>query len=146
MINGFKKIIRYLHYPPNLRSTSHNLTDTRKINIFLPVDDIVEPAGLGCGQVLAVIVALARGLWVEVLRVAGVEVGLQAEALRGAEPGIPQPHLVLLRALIQHDELVLLPVASFGVRRALRYLHSCGLREAGVLAAAGLRWGVGLAV
>lgn len=92
------------------------------------------------------IVALARGLRVEVLRVAGVEVGLQAEAGRRTNPGIPQPHLFFLGALIQYDELVLLPVASFGVLRALRGLHSGSLREAGVLATAGLCWGVGLAV
>lgn len=32
-----------------------------------PVNDVVETAGLGHGQVLAVIAALARSLWVEVL-------------------------------------------------------------------------------
>lgn len=116
----------------------------RHLDILLPVDDVVETTGLRSGQVLA---ALARGLWVEVLRVTGVEVRLQAEPLRGAKPRVPQPRLLVLRALVQHDELVLLPVAGLGVLRALRSLHAAaGLGEAGVLAAAGLGRGVGLAV
>lgn len=47
----------------------------------LPADDVVKTARLWNGQVLAVIVALGLLLWVQVLRVAGVEVGLQAQAL-----------------------------------------------------------------
>lgn len=80
-----------------------------------------------------------------------MEVRLQAEALRGTKPEVPQTRLLFLfrRALIQHDELVLLPVSGLGVLRALRSLHApagCRLGEAGVLAAARLRRGVGLAV
>ena len=111
-----------------------------------PVDDGIQAAGLGRGEVLAVVVALDGGLRLEVLRVAGLEVGLQAVALRRTERGVLNPHLLLLRALIQHNELVLLPVASFGVGRALRGRRSRALRQARVLAAAGLRRGIGLAV
>lgn len=111
-----------------------------------PVDDIIQTASLGHREVLAVIVALDGGLRVEALRVAGVEVGLQAVALRRAKRGVLNPHLLLFRALVQHNELVLLPVASFGVGRSLRGWRSRSLRQAGVLAAAGLRRGIGLAV
>ena len=111
-----------------------------------PVDDVVKTTSLGHGRILAVIVALADGLWVEVLRVTGVEVGLQTEVLRGPKPRVPQPGLLFLSTLIHNNELVLLPVPSFGVLRALRGLHSGGLGESGVLATAGLGWRVGLAV
>lgn len=47
-----------------------------------PVDDAIQAASLGHRELLAVTVALDGGLWIEVFRVAGVEVGLQAVALR----------------------------------------------------------------
>lgn len=112
----------------------------------LPADDVVKTARLWNGQVLAVIVALGLLLWVQVLRVAGVEVGLQAQALGWTECRFLQPALVVLGALIQHDELVFLPVASLGVWSAWRGLHAGALGEAGIFAAAGLCRGVWLAV
>lgn len=111
-----------------------------------PVDDVVEATGLRHWQVLAVAAAFAPALRVEVLGVAGVVVGLQAQTLRRVKPRISQPHLALPGTLVQHDELVLLPVASFGVRRALWRLHPADVGETSVLAAAGLGRGVGLAV
>lgn len=111
-----------------------------------PVDDVIQTASLGHREVLAVIVALDGGLGVEVFRVAGVEVGLQAMALRWTKRGVLNPHLLLFRALVQHNELVLLPVASFGIRRSLWGWRSRTLRQTCVLAAAGLCRGIGLAV
>lgn len=75
-----------------------------------------------------------------------MEVGLQAVALRRTKRGVLNPHLLLLRALIHHNVLVLLPVARFGVGRALRGRRARTLGQAGVLAAAGLGRGIGLAV
>lgn len=112
----------------------------------LPADDVVQTARLRNGQVLAVIVALSLLLWVQVLRVAGVEVGLQAQALGRPQCWVLQPALVVLCALIQHNEFVLLPIASLGVWSALRGLSAGALGEAGILAAARLRRGVWLAV
>lgn len=112
-----------------------------------PVDDVIQTASLGHGDVLAVIVALDGALQIQVLRVAQVEVGLQAVALRRTKRGVLNGHLLLLHTLIQHNELVLLPVARFGVGRSLRgRRRSQTLRQARVLAAAGLGRGVGLAV
>lgn len=101
-----------------------------------PVNDVVETASLGYRQVLVVIVVLARGVWVEVLRIPGVEVGLQTKPLRGTKPGVLQPNLIFLSILIQHNELVLLPVASFGVWCSLGGLHSRALGQARILTAA----------
>lgn len=111
-----------------------------------PADDVVKTARLRNGQVLAVIVALSLLLWVQVLRVAGMEVWLQAQALGRAQRRVLQPALLVLCALIQHNVFVFLPVASLGVRGALRGLRAGALGEAGILAAARLRRGVWLAV
>lgn len=90
--------------------------------------------------------ALACVLWVQVVRVAGVEVCLQPMALRWTQPRISKSHLLLLGTLIEHNELVLLPVACFGVLWALLGLCCGTLREASVFATAGLRRRVGLTV
>lgn len=113
-----------------------------------PVDDVIQTASLRHGEVLALIAALDAGLRVHALRIAGVEVGLQAVALGRTKRGVLNPHLLLLCALIQHNVLVLLPVARLGVGRAplLGRRTSRALGEARVLAAAGLCRGIGLAV
>lgn len=92
------------------------------------------------------IAALSLLLWVQVLRVAGMEVGLQTQALGRTQCRVLQPAFLVLCALIQHNEFVLLPIASLGVWSALRGLHAGALGEAGILAAARLRRGVWLAV
>ncbi|CAB1323737.1 unnamed protein product [Coregonus sp. 'balchen'] len=100
--------------------------------------------GLWSQQILYVLADLCVGLRVQVLWVGVVGVGGQAQALGGAEPRLLQPNVLLLLggALIEHDELVLLPVACLGVLASLWGLGttpaSLGEGQTSVLTAAGL--------
>lgn len=115
-----------------------------------PVDDVIEPAGLRDGGVLPIGTELSWGLEVKVLGLHGwlagwgCSVGSRGEAAQLSLLG-PLWFSILVEA-VEHDELVFLPVAGFGVSGALGWRGARGLEDAGILAAAGLRGRVGLAV
>lgn len=115
-----------------------------------PVDDGVEPAGLRDAGILPSSTELGRGLEVNVLglqgRLAGSwgRVGSWGQA---AQLSLLGPlRLGILVEAVEHNELVFLPVAGFGVGGALGWRGARGLEDAGILAAAGLCGRVGLAV
>lgn len=107
-----------------------------------PVHEIIEPAGLGDGRVLPTGTELGRGLEI---KVRGLHRRLASGRCRVGSRG-EATQLCLLRALgfgilieaVENDELILLPVAGFRVSGALGWRRARGLKDAGVLAAAGL--------
>lgn len=108
-----------------------------------PVDDVVEPAGLWDGGVFCTGAELNWGLEIKGIGLHGWLAGWRGSI--GSRGKAAQ--LCLLRPLrfgilvetVEHDELVLLPVAGFGVSGALGRWGPRGLEDAGVLAATGLR-------
>lgn len=115
-----------------------------------PVNNVIEPAGLRDGGVLPTGTELGWRLEVKVLRLHGWlagrwgSVGSRGEA---AQLSLLRPlWFGILVEAVEHDELVFLPVAGFGVSGALGWRGARGLKDAGILATAGLRGGVGLAV
>lgn len=115
-----------------------------------PVDDVIEPAGLWDGGVLPTGTELRWGLEVNVLRLQGRRAGWWGRVgPRGKAAQLGLLGLLGLGILveaIEHNKLVFLPVAGFGVGGALGWRGARGLKDAGVLAAAGLCGRVGLAV
>lgn len=115
-----------------------------------PVNNIVESARLWDSRVFSIHAHLGGGLNIEMLRLYGLlasghwHVGARREG----------SHLVLVSAVllgvlierVENDELVLLPVAGFGVCWALGEEGAGVLTDTGILAAAGLSWRVGLTV
>lgn len=98
---------------------------------------------MGDGRVLPTGTEFGWGLEIKVLRLHG----WLASRWGSVDPRGKAAQLSLLRPLwfgilveaVEHDELVFLPVASFGVSGALGWRGARGLKDAGILAAAGLR-------
>lgn len=111
---------------------------------FSPVNNIVESARLRNSRVFSIHTHLAGGLHVEMLWLHGLlasghgHVGARREG----------SHLVLISTVllgvlierVEDDELVLLPVARFGVCGTLGEKGAGVLTDTGILAAAGLGW------
>lgn len=121
-----------------------------RLPLKAPVDNVIESAGLRDGGVLPAGTELGWGLEVKALGLhrwlAGWwgRVGSRGEA---AQLGLLRPlRFGILVEAVEHDELVFLPVAGFGVSGALGWRRTRGLEDASVLATAGLRGRVGLAV
>lgn len=107
-----------------------------------PVNNVIEPACLWDGRVLPASAELGGGLEVEVLRLHGRLAGRRGSVgARGKAAQLSRLRPLwfgILVEAIEHNELVLLPVAGFGVGRALGRRGTRGLEDAGILAAAGL--------
>lgn len=120
------------------------------VEVFSPVNNIVESAGLWDSRVFTIHTYLGGGLHIEMLWLHGLlasghgHVGARREG----------SHLVLVSAVllgvlverVEDNELVLLPVAGFGVCGALGEEGAGVLTDTSILAAAGLSWRVGLTV
>lgn len=108
-----------------------------------PVDDVIKPAGLWDGGVLPVGAELSWRLEVKTLRLHGWLAGRRGSVgSRGkaAQFGLLRPlWFGILVEAVEHDELVFLPVAGFGVGGTLGWRGARGLQDAGILAATGLR-------
>lgn len=115
-----------------------------------PVDNVIEPAGLRDGGVLPIGAELSWGLEVKVLRLHGRLAGWWGRVgSRGKAAQLGLLRLLRFGVLVEaveHNKLVFLPVAGFGVRGALGWRGARGLKDAGILAAAGLCGRVRLAV
>lgn len=106
-----------------------------------PVDNIIEPAGLWDGGVLPAGAELSWGLEVKVLGLHGWlagwwgSVGSRGKA---AQLGLLRPFWFgILVEAVEHNKLVFLPVAGFGVSGTLGWRGARGLEDAGILAATG---------
>lgn len=107
-----------------------------------PVNDVIEPAGLGDGRVLPTGTELGWRLEIKVRRLHRRLAGRRCRVGSWGEAA----QLCLLRALwlgilieaVENDELILLPVAGFRISGALGWRRARGLKDAGVLAAGGL--------
>lgn len=107
-----------------------------------PVNDVIEPAGLGDGRVLPTGTELGWRLEIKVRRLHRRLAGRRCRVGSWGEAA----QLCLLRALwlgilieaVENDELILLPVAGFRISGTLGWRGARGLKDAGVLAAAGL--------
>lgn len=92
-----------------------------------PVDDVIEPAGLWDGRILPVGAELSWRLEVKVLRLHGWLAGwwgCVGSRGKAAQLGLLRPlWFGILVEAVEHNELVFLPVAGFGVRG---YLFSGG--------------------
>lgn len=115
-----------------------------------PVDDVIEPAGLWDGGVLPIGAELSWGLEVKGLRLHGWLTGWRGSVCsRGKAAQLSRLGSLrfgILVEAVEHNELVLLPVAGFGVSGALGRWGARGLEDAGILAATGLGGRIGLAV
>lgn len=115
-----------------------------RVEVFSPVNNIVESARLWDSRVFTIHGYLGGGLHIEMLWLHGLlasghgHVGARREG----------SHLVLVSAVllgvlverVEDNKLVLLPVAGFGVCGALGEEGAGVLTNTGVLAAAGLGW------
>lgn len=115
-----------------------------------PVDDVIESASLWDGGVLPTGAELSWGLEVKVLRLHGWLAGrwgCVGSRRKAAQLGLLRPlWFGILVEAIEHNKFVFLPVAGFGVSGALGWRGARGLKDAGVLAATGLRGRVGLTI
>lgn len=121
-----------------------------RLSLKSPVNDVIEPAGLRDGGVLPAGTELGWGLEVKVLRLhrwlAG-RWGSVGSWGKAAQLSLLWPlWFGILVEAVEHDELVFLPVAGFGVSGALGWRGARGLEDAGILTAAGFCGRVGLAV
>lgn len=121
-----------------------------RLPLKAPVDDVIEPAGLWDGGVLPAGTELGWGLEVKALGLHGWLAGRWGgvgSRGKAAQLGLLGPlRFGILVEAVEHNELVFLPVAGFGVGGALGWRGTGGLEDAGILAAAGLCGRVGLAV
>lgn len=142
---------------PNATDISHFQTLTNKagspvsqrggargVEILSPVNNIVESARLRDRRVFTIHAYLGGGLHIEMLRLHGLlasghgHIGARREGSH-----LILVSTVLLRVLVERvedNELVLLPVAGFGVCGALGEEGAGVLADTGILAAAGFSW------
>lgn len=112
--------------------------------IFSPVNDIVESARLWDSRVFSIHAHLGGGLHIEMLWLHGLLASRHGHVGARREGS----HLILVRTVllgalierVEDNELVLLPVAGFGVCGALGEERAGVLTDTGILAAAGLGW------